>query len=221
MTRSLAGAAGAVADDVTNISDALPSSYSLASLFALTEYERVIYVQGPGTLLDASALDSLLAFSKPEPMAAFPATPDRVQLSTSLMLAQPSLDVYHQLKALRAAKPLTDLAMFRQTFVAPTSLISEWSLSMGNVVYDSHKLRDAAEGFNATAFAETTTFVRLSDPELPGPEYDVPYYRRVELRPENEEAATTWEGLYERFRQRRMEVCGLDLEYWSRPELRA
>jgi hypothetical protein len=185
----------------------------------LTEYERLIYLQGPGTLLDASALDSLLAFSKSEPIAAYPATAERDQLSTSLLILHPAKEVYSQLKELRTAQPLTDLSLFRDSFTVPESLMSEWSLSMGNLVYESQNLRAATEGFNATAFEEATTFVRLSDPELPGPEFDVPYYRRVELRPENEEARVVWENLYERFRQRRMEVCGLDLEYWQKPML--
>lgn len=163
-------------------------------------------------LLDASALDSLLAFSKSEPMAAYPATPERTDMSTSLLMIHPSQQSYSQLRALRASKPTTDLDMFRKTFTVPESLISEWSLSMGNVVYESQNLRTASDGFNATAFEQATTFVRLSDPELPGPEYDVPFAERARLRPQNEEAQEAWSKLYERFRQQRMEVCGLDLE---------
>ncbi|KAF2277962.1 uncharacterized protein EI97DRAFT_432053 [Westerdykella ornata] len=206
---------------VDGADDSLPSSYSLASLYALTDYERLIYLRAPGTLLDASALDSLLAFSKSEPLAAYPATPERKALSTSLLLIHPSQDVYRQLKELRVAQPLTDLSLFRRSFPVPDALMSEWSVSMGNLVYESQKLREAVDDFNATKFEETTTFVRLSDPELPGPEFDVPYYQRVELRPENEDARRMWDGLYERFRQRRMEVCGLDLEYWRKPVLEA
>ncbi|KAF2001653.1 glycosyltransferase family 8 protein [Amniculicola lignicola CBS 123094] len=206
---------------VDGADDALPSSYSLASLYALTTYERILYLQGPGTLLDVSALDSLLAFSKSEPLAAFPATPERKALSTSLLLIHPSQDDFGRLKELRSSQPLTDLELFRQTFAAEDSLISEWSLSMGNVVYESQRLRDAVDGFNETLFEQATTYVRLSDPELPGPEYDVPYYARAALRPRNEEARAAWEKLYEEFRQRRMEVCGLDLETWSKPVLSA
>jgi hypothetical protein len=188
-------------------------------LYSLTDYERVLYLQGPGTLLDASALDSLLAFSKSEPMAAYPATPARESLSTHLLLVHPSHLNYGQLKQLRSSQPMTDLDLFRKSFAAPASLISQWSLSMGNVIYESQNLRDAVDGFNATNFEKMTTYVRLSDPELPGPEYDVPYFERVALRPSNEEARGAWERLYEKFRQRRMEVCGLDLETWTKPEL--
>tara|TARA_R110002003_G_scaffold149_3_gene13520 strand:- start:47494 stop:48456 length:963 start_codon:yes stop_codon:yes gene_type:complete len=195
----------------------LPSSYSLASVYSLVDFERILYLQGPGVLLDASALDSLLAFSKSEPLAAFPATPERTALSTSLLLVHPSQEKFHQMKNMRASKPATDLQLFRETFNAPESLISEWSLSMGNVYYESQQLRAPVDvdEFNATAFVESTTYVRLSDPELPGPEYDMPYADRVKLRPKNQQAEEVWSGLYEKFRQQRMEVCGLDLEAYS------
>ncbi|KAF1961746.1 hypothetical protein CC80DRAFT_488174 [Byssothecium circinans] len=204
---------------VDGADDSLPSSYSLASLYSLTNYERLVYLQGPGVLLDASALDSLLAFSKSEPMAAFPATPERTDLSTSLLLIHPSRETFQQLKETRTLTPVTDLALFRHTFAAPESLISEWSLSMGNVVYESPRLRDAFDGFNATEFQATTAYVRLSDPEIPGPEYDVPYTDRMHIRPKEDQAREAWERLYEQFRQRRMEVCGLDLEPWVRAEM--
>ncbi|EDU42655.1 hypothetical protein PtrSN002B_008908 [Pyrenophora tritici-repentis] len=200
---------------VEGADETLPSSYSLATLYSLVDYERILYLQGPGVLLDASALDSLLAFSKSEPMAAYPATPERTDMSTSLLLIHPSQQSYNQLRTLRASKPTSDLNMFRKTFSVPDALISEWSLSMGNVVYESEKLRDATDGFNATAFEKATTFVKLSDPELPGPEYDVPFAERAKLRPKNEEAQEAWSKLYERFRQQRMEVCGLDLETYQ------
>ena len=201
--------------------ESLPSSYSLVTLYSLTDYERILHLQGPGLLLDASALDSLLAFSRSEPMAAYPATPERKDLSTSLLLVHPSLETYQQLKDLRSSHPMTDLDLFRKAFAIPESLISTWSLSMGNVVYESPALRNAIDGFNATVFEQATTYVRLSDPEIPGPEYDVPYWERVALRPKNSEARGVWEGLYEKFRQRRMEICGLDLEVWSQPDLSA
>ncbi|KAF2629479.1 glycosyltransferase family 8 protein [Macroventuria anomochaeta] len=193
----------------------LPSSYSLASLYSLVDYERLIYLQGPGVLLDASSLDSLLAFSKSEPMAAYPATPERNDMSMSLLMIHPTQASFQQLKAMRSTKPTSDLDLFREAFTVPGSLISEWSLSMGNVVYESQDLRTASNSFNATAFEQSTTFVRLSDPEIPGPEYDIPYSTRVKLRPQNEQAQEAWSKLYERFRQQRMEVCGLDLEYYS------
>jgi hypothetical protein len=190
-------------------------SYSLASIYSLVDYERILYLQGPGVLLDASALDSLLAFSKSDPLSAYPATPARNDMSTSLLLIHPSQEKFHQMKKIRSTHDISDLNLFRKSFNAPESLISDWSLSMGNVYYESQNLRHITGDFNATAFEDATTFVRLSDPELPGPEYDIPYADRVKLRPQNQQAEEVWSTLYERFRSQRMEVCGLDLEYYS------
>ena len=85
-------------------------------------------------------------------MAAYPATPERTDLSTSLLMIHPSQQSFNQLRAMRASKPTSDLNMFRKTFTVPDSLISEWSLSMGNVVYESQNLRNVVDDFNATAF---------------------------------------------------------------------
>ncbi|KAJ4293987.1 hypothetical protein N0V90_007676 [Kalmusia sp. IMI 367209] len=198
--------------------DSVSSSYSLASVFSLTSYERLIYLEAPGVVLDASALDSLLAFSKSKPMTAFPATPARKDLSTSLLLISPSRETFQQLKDTWLTQPSTDLELFRHTFAAPDSLMPESTLSMGNVVYESRSLREASDDFNVTSFEETTTFVRLREPDMPGPEYDIPYAERAKMRPRNAQAREAWEKLYEGFRQRRMEVCGLDLEYWVEAE---
>lgn len=195
--------------------DTLPSSYSLASLYMLADFERVLYLEGPGVLLDASALDSLLAFSPSAPMAAIPASPARTELSTSLLLIHPSAQHFAQLKAVRQRMPMSDVDLLRSVFPVPESLLPAWPLSMGNVVYESQALRFASEGFNATAFTQATTFVRLVDKGLPGPEYDVPFSTRARVQPHNEQAQETWSRLYERFRQRRMEVCGLDLETYQ------
>jgi hypothetical protein len=164
-------------------------------------------------VLDASALDSMLAFSKSTPMSAIPATPQRTELSTSLLLISPSHSTFQQLQEARRSQPSSDEDLLRRTFSGPEALMSELTLSMGNVVYESQQLRSAGDDFNITSFDETTTFVRLRDADMAGPEYDVPYAERARLRPQNAQAREAWERLYEGFRQRRMEVCGLDLEY--------
>lgn len=194
----------------------LPSSYSLATLYSLTEYERLLYLQSPGTLMSASALDSMLAFSKSKTMAAYPASAARDALSTSMLLIHPSATVYRDLKEMRTKKPSTDLALLRRAFAAPKSLMSPLALSMGNLVYGTRELRQGSdEAFNATAWEEATTFVRFTDPELPGPEYDMDYFLKQEMQPKDEDARVVWENLYEKFRNRRIEVCGLDLLYHS------
>jgi hypothetical protein len=190
-------------------------------MYSLTTYERLMYLDAPGVVLDASALDSLLAFSQTKPMNAFPATPERKALSTSLLLISPSHETYRQLQTTRASQPSTDLELLRHTFGTSESLIAASTLAMGNVVYESQALREASDDFNVTSFGEMTAFVRLRERDMPGPEYDMAYGERARLRPQNAQAREAWEGVYEVFRQRRMEVCGLDLEYWVPPAAEA
>jgi hypothetical protein len=70
------------------------------------------------------------------------------------------------------------------------------------------------EKFDAAVFASETAFVMFQDPDLPGPEYDVPYTDIVKMRPKNEEQGFLWEKMYSMYKDRRYGVCGLDLENW-------
>ena len=75
-------------------------------------------------------------------------------------------------------------------------------------------LHDAQPGFNATAYLENVAYIRFSDPKLPGPEYDVPWAKKRDARPKNKDADWTWTKMYGEFAQKRMDICGLDLETW-------
>jgi len=55
------------------------------------------------------------------------------------------------------------------------------------------------------------------DPELPGPEYDVPYANIVKMRPKGEDQGFLWEKMYSTYKDRRYGVCGMDLETWQPP----
>ncbi|KAK8238642.1 hypothetical protein HDK90DRAFT_233241 [Phyllosticta capitalensis] len=193
------------------------SAYSLTSIFSLADFDRLIYLAPSGLIIDSLALDSLLAFSPPKQLAALPADPSASKISTSFMVVQPSTTTFKELSAARAAEQQhsfsDDEALFQRFFPARSSLLPP-SLELDTTLYyESRELRSLGdpEAFNSTAFFGSTAYVRLTDPELPGPEYDVPYGRMVELRPDKGEARWAWERLYFRFHHRRMEVCGLDL----------
>ncbi|KAK7610939.1 hypothetical protein BKA81DRAFT_430730 [Phyllosticta paracitricarpa] len=188
-------------------------AYSLISMFSLTDFDRLIYLAPSGVIVDSLALDSLLAFSPQKKLAALPADPSASKISTSFMVLQPSASTFKELSAARAERVSDDEALFQQYFDAHSSLLPP-SLELDTTLYyESTELRFLGdpEAFNSTAFFGSTSYVRLTDPELPGPEYDVPYGRMVELRPKKGEARWAWERLYFKFHHRRMEVCGLDL----------
>ena len=68
------------------------------------------------------------------------------------------------------------------------------------------------EAFNSTLYLKQAGYIRLSDPAILGPEYDTPRHILLQSQPDALEAQRTWVDMYELFRIRRMDVCGLDLE---------
>ncbi len=69
-----------------------------------------------------------------------------------------------------------------------------------------------SDSFNATQFFEAASYVQLTDPTLPGPEFDLPRELLLRARPKQLQRRKAWETIYEIFRQQRMNICGLDLE---------
>lgn len=70
--------------------------------------------------------------------------------------------------------------------------------------------------FNVTAFTEETSIVSLTDSDLPGPQYDIPYEMIVSHRPKGEDQGFIWEKMYSTYKDRRYRVCGMDLIDWQR-----
>ena len=81
-----------------------------------------------------------------------------------------------------------------------------------NLLAETGPLINVGTQFNASAFIEETAYVRIKDDRLPGPEYGAPRGRLADAMPREMEARRAWEAVYERFREARMDVCGLDLE---------
>lgn len=193
--------------------EARPDIYSLASAFALSDFDRVMSIETPGLLLDASPLDAALAFTEAAPFATLHDTVsgDGVH-SEDIFLLQPSLETHDTLAAQFKA-----YAAFNDTLLAaafPEPLLLTASSEEGALVRSIAPLHDAGLSFNATAFLSTAAYIRFSDPKLPGPEYDLPWPLKVAARPKNKDADWVWTKLYGQFAQKRMDICGLDLETW-------
>ncbi|KAF4538782.1 Glycosyltransferase family 8 [Lasiodiplodia theobromae] len=205
------------------IKDSVPPKYSLASFFSLIDFDRLLYLAPSGVIIDSLAMDALLAFSPSQRLAALPEDPTASRISTNFMLMQPSMSTFRKLSAALGKDDFSDQELFQKHFEASTSLLPPTAEAETTLYYESPELRalDDAESFNSTQFLTTTAYVRLADPELPGPEYDVPYGQMVQLRPKEDEARWVWEKLYSKFRGNRMDVCGLDLLMASKPKVAA
>ncbi|KAK0645029.1 hypothetical protein DIS24_g8337 [Lasiodiplodia hormozganensis] len=205
------------------IKDSVPPKYSLASFFSLIDFDRLLYLAPSGVIIDSLAMDALLAFSPSRRLAALPEDPTASRISTNFMLMQPSMSTFRKLSAALGKDDFSDQELFQKHFEASTSLLPPTAEAETTLYYESPELRalDDSESFNSTQFLTTTAYVRLADPELPGPEYDVPYGQMVQLRPKEDEARWVWEKLYSKFRGNRMDVCGLDLLMPSKPKVAA
>jgi hypothetical protein len=193
--------------------DGIPSTYSLASAYGLTDFDRILNIETPGLLLDASPLDAVLAFTEKTPFAMLQDTAagDGIH-SQDLLLLQPSEEEHTSLTSLISTLPSYNDTLLPSAFAEPLLLAS--STSDTALIRSIGTLHDAQPGFNATAYLENVAYIRFSDPKLPGPEYDVLFAKKRAARPQNKDADWTWTKLYGEFAQKRMDICGLDLESW-------
>ena len=164
--------------------------YPLTALLHLLPYNRIIYLPPSGLLLSATPLDLLYTL---------PMTTWGLGLSTSATTSQPSIILLEPSQDTLSSLPegaLPDSEFLQRVTLeaAPTDpglqtrLLAETSWAL-------------EEELSAGDFVDTTAYVRLDHPEFDGPIPEgVGKGRRV------------WEVVYERFWEKRMEVCGLDRE---------
>ncbi|QIX01119.1 hypothetical protein AMS68_006636 [Peltaster fructicola] len=190
--------------------------YSLSSLVKLTDLDRVMNIELPGVILDASRFDAMLAFTESVPFAVLQdTTEDDGVHADDVFLIEPDQDRYQDLHQRIQETPGYNDSMFVGMFKDPLLLSAQ---NQGNVMVRSvgelHSIENDREDFNQTEFLVNAAYMRFSDTKLPGPEWDVPYEQRREARPMNPDADWLWTELYGQFAQKRSEICGLDLEPW-------
>jgi hypothetical protein len=173
---------------------------SLASLWALTDLERVMMLQTPGLVQDAEALDTVLAYTESSPMTLLQQQ-DSYIASEHLILATPAKET-HRVLTTNTLQNITSIsASLHPAFLYSPNIIA----SIGALHNASHP--------NKTSFLETP-YIRFNDPKLPGPEWEVDYARVVQARPKDKDSDWLWTKMYGEFAGRRYDVCGLGLEVW-------
>lgn len=198
-----------------SVEDGVLSTYSLISAYGLTDFDRVLSIETPGLLLDASPLDAVLAFTEKTPFAMLQDTAAGGGVhSQDLLLLQPSKKEQIELLERTSTIPSFNDTLLASAFSDPLLLASSSEDSDSTLIRSIGILHDAQPGFNATAYLENVAYLRFSDPKLPGPEYDVPWAKKRDARPKNKDADWTWTKMYGEFAQKRMDICGLDLETW-------
>ncbi|MCJ1421624.1 hypothetical protein MMC32_007990 [Xylographa parallela] len=182
----------------------IEAAFPLSGLLSLTRFDHVVYLRPSGLIIDSSLLDTL--FSIPT-NASFTSFSDSSSNSSPLALITPSKAAFHTAMASLRGDPFSELSYLHSNthFLTlpstPAPLVSRTS-----------SLHNVSEDFESETFLSQAGYVQLLDEDIKGPEYNIPRDVFLQSRPQPGEARTAWEELYEMYRMRRMDVCGLDLE---------
>ena len=129
----------------------------------------------------------------------------------SVLLFQPSLKIARDVASSIAAGNFTE-----NGYLQDIQLMTDFSDDQVHLVAKSSALHSENDQFNAIEFLDVTSYVHLSDPLMQGPEFDVPTESLDMARPSQDQPRKAWVDVYERYREQRMNVCGLDLESVTR-----
>ena len=182
--------------------------YPLMNLLSLVHYHRVLFLQPSGLILDSTPLDLLFTLPMEKPLLGLSA-PEDESMQPAILLFEPSKETYLDVISSLPEGAYPDSEFLQRVTItsAPANGGSRMTL-----LAQTSGLDDVDGQFDAADFLDTTAYVRLSDSDLPGPQYDIPRQDYVRAMPRPKQGRKAWEGLYGRFRDARMEVCGLDLE---------
>ena len=185
--------------------------YPLTNLLAPHYYNRVLYLKPAGLILDPTPLDLLFTLPMDSPILGLSAPTSTSEISPpSILLLQPSKSTYKDISSLlpEGAYPDAEFINLIQIESAPTDAEFHTRLLAETSALDAESVAE----FNATDFLEMTAYVHIEDPGVEGPEFDVPRPDFVRAMPSGKQARKAWESVYERYRDARRNVCGLDLE---------
>ena len=189
--------------------------YPLTNLLTLHFYNRVLYLKPAGLILDSTPLDLLFTLPMDSPILGLSApTSSSATSPPSILLLQPSKSTYRDISSSLPEGAYLDTEFLNLIHVesAPTDAKFHTRLLAETSTLDAENVAE----FNATEFLELTGYVHIEDPGMEGPEYDVPRPDFVRAMPSGKQARKAWESVYERYRDARRAVCGLDLESVAR-----
>lgn len=189
--------------------------YPLANLLSLVHYNRILSLQPSGLILDSTPLDLLFTLPMEKPLLGLSA-PEDESMQPAILLIEPSKETYHDVISSLPEGAYPDTEFLQRVTITPAPADGESPMTL---LAQTSGLDGVDAQFDAAEFFDTTAYVRLSDSGLPGPEYDMSRQDYVQAMPKSRQARKAWEGMYSRFRDARMEICGLDLEAVETHEL--
>lgn len=182
------------------------AEYPLVDLLSLTLFNRLIYLKPSGLILDSTKLDMLFTLPMESTMLGISGNPHDEDTVPSVILLEPSKKAYNDTLSSIPAGSYSD-----DEFLRHISLVTH-TTDQNHIVAKTSAIHLESDRFNVTEFIDSTAYVQLSDPGLPGPEFNVPRRQLLRVKPKQPIHRKAWETVYEMFREQRMSVCGLDLE---------
>ena len=125
----------------------------------------------------------------------------------SVLLFQPSTQAVQDIASSIAAGDYSE-----DDYLQNIQLMTDFAGDQVHLVAKTSALYLGSDQFNAAEFLDLTSYVHLSDSLMPGPEFDAPGEMLELARPSQDQPRKAWVEVYERYREQRMDVCGLDLE---------
>ncbi|MCJ1479617.1 hypothetical protein MMC13_008303 [Lambiella insularis] len=184
--------------------EATETAFPISGLLSLTSFNRLLYLRPSGLLIDSSILDTL--FTIPH-NATFISFSDTSSDLSPLTLINPSKVAFDTAMAFLRSNSGSETSYLHNN----THVLSPPS-TPAPIMTRTSSLHQADNLFESSTFLSQAGYIQLRDPNILGPEYDIPRDVFLRSRPDSQEARRAWEELYEMYRMRRMNVCGLDLE---------
>ncbi|KAI9845738.1 MAG: hypothetical protein M1837_004571 [Sclerophora amabilis] len=184
----------------------------ISPYLALTQYSQILAMPSPGLLLDVEPLDALLS-SPMQGKSPVSSLADSLRESAPSMI-KPSDKIYSSFASSFFSK--SDSAPESQVSLSDQTESQQGSADTPPLLFLSTSnlpLHNTTQALSTASYIHITTSSSTSEP---GPEYDIPsaLFSKMGPRQDDGERRRVWEGIYERFREARMSICGLDLEPW-------
>ncbi|KAL8716453.1 MAG: hypothetical protein Q9220_000360 [cf. Caloplaca sp. 1 TL-2023] len=162
---------------------------------------------GSSLALDTGGLDHLFTLPMETTMLGISAGSEDEATSPSVILLRPSKENFQDTLASLPSDKYDE-----ETVLLKIPRVADLPEDQVHVVARTADLKYEDDAFNSTEFLGGTSYVHISDTGVAGPEFGVPQRLSTSAKLMKPEPRKAWQDVYERYRQQRMDVCGLDLE---------
>lgn len=182
------------------------AAYPLFGLLSLAIFDRLIYLRPSGLIIDSADLDLLFKLPMESSILGISGSSKEESTLPSIVIFEPSITAYNVALSAISLETYSDDEFLRH--IPQISGIA----GQGHLVARTSAISLEINEFTTADFFGSVSYVHLTDPDFPGPEFDIPSKTIVRARPKLPQHRAIWERVYEIFREQRMSICGLDLE---------